>query len=172
VTSDSVMLKEIPGHSKDYVAGDDGHIYSLKSGKPVRLKGNPDGSGSYLGVWAYPNDQKRVTRSVHTLVLLAFHGPRPSEHHTASHINGNGHDNRPTNLRWEEHKDNLYRKNDHGTHDRGLNNSRACLNPETLYRIRELLCQGVLTQQEIADQVGISRTMVSRIKTGKKYADF
>ena len=165
-------LRPIPGHSKNYVAGDDGFIYSLKSGEPRRLKGSSDGSGNYLVVWAYPDDRPSVTRSVHTLILLAFHGPRPTETSTASHLNGDSHDNRPENLIWEEHAENLLRKNDHGTHDRGLNNSRSCLTPETLQRVRDLLNEGNLIQREIAKEVGISRTMVSRIKNGKKYADF
>lgn len=165
-------LRNIPGHSPDYLAGDDGNIYSLKSGSPVKLKGGFDGSGNYLKVWAYPDDRKRVSRSVHTLVLLAFHGPKPSKKSTASHLNGDGTDNRPSNLKWEDHSANLARKNDHGTHDRGLNNSRACVSEEMLAEIRTMLSEGEMTQQQIANRVGISRTMISRIKSGKKYKDF
>lgn len=165
-------LRPIPGHNSDYLAGDDGNIYSLKSGSPVKLKSSFDGSGKYLKVWAYPDNRLRVSRSVHTLILLAFHGQKPDPKATASHLNGDGADNRPSNLTWEDHADNLARKNDHGTHDRGFNNTRSCITPDLLSEIRSLLDKGEMTQQQIADRVGISRTMVSRIKTGKKYKDF
>lgn len=167
-----VELRKIPGYDSAYLAGSDGFIYSTKRGNPVALKGRLTSGGNYFAVWAYPVGASRVTRSVHTLILEAYHGPKPGDDYSASHKNGNSYDNRPDNLIWEKHAENLSRKFGHGTHDRGLNNSRACITIEQLSVIRTLLEDATLTQAQIADQFGISRTMVTRIKNGKKYADF
>lgn len=51
---------------------------------------------------------------VHKLVLEAFVGPRP-EGKEACHDNGNGMDNRLTNLRWDTHKANMADQFRHGT---------------------------------------------------------
>ncbi len=46
-------------------------------------------------------------REVHTLVAAAFHGPCPDGCEVL-HINGNLHDNRPENLRYGTHAENMY----------------------------------------------------------------
>lgn len=51
---------------------------------------------------------------VHKLVLEAFVGPRPAGLE-ACHNNGDGTDNRLTNLRWDTHKANMADQFEHGT---------------------------------------------------------
>lgn len=164
--------RSIPDSRPDYLAGSDGYIYRQKNGNMIKLVGAFDGQKMYLHVWFYPEDpsKPRVSRNVHNLVCLAFHGPKPGDNYTVSHENGDRLDNRAENLCWETQGDNLHRKIIHGTHDRGTNNSRACLTEENVQNIRTLLAQGH-THQSIADTFGVSRTTVSRIKNNSRYSD-
>lgn len=168
-TSDTVELREIPGYRAKYnMAGSDGYVYSMVSGAPIKLAGAFDGKKRYLHVWGYPIDGNRKTINVHVLVCSAFHGDRPSPQHTVSHLNGNRLDNRAENLDWELHVDNIGRKFDHGTDDRGHKNSRSCVTPEQVREIRTLLSSKE-KQQTIADKFGVSRTTISRIANGHRF---
>ena len=51
-------------------------------------------------------NRKTLCRSVHSLVLAAFSGPRP-QGLVANHINGNKLDNRPCNLEWVTPSENI-----------------------------------------------------------------
>lgn len=44
---------------------------------------------------------------VHRLILEAFAGPAPLGHNDAMHVNGNPCDNRPANLEWGSHAQNM-----------------------------------------------------------------
>lgn len=55
------------------------------------------------------------TRMVHTLVLEAFVGPRPSPKHDARHLDGNPKDNRLSNLSWGTRSENIRDAVRHGT---------------------------------------------------------
>lgn len=46
---------------------------------------------------------------VHRLVCAAFHGAPPTSNHEPDHINGDRSDNRPSNLEWVTHKENIRR---------------------------------------------------------------
>jgi len=105
---------------------------------------------------------------VHRLVLLAFKGI-PKEGYTASHINGDRKDNRLENLKWESQNDNLKRKIQHGTHDRGSNNSRALLSRKQIEKIRLLLSEGKHTHDKIGKMFGVSRAFISKVKGGYRY---
>lgn len=162
-----VELRVIPGW-EDYRAGNDGVIYSLRRRKRMRpLKPSPGGSGYLQVVLCRDGEQK--TQRVHVLVTEAFHGPRP-EGLEASHQNGDHLDNRPENLRWETRSENLGRREQHGTHDKGLANSRASMTPELLARVQELLAANQ-TNAAIALQVGVSKTTISRIRSGRRYVN-
>jgi len=57
--------------------------------------------GGYLRVGITSDEGKRRFVFVHRLVLLAFHGPPPTEEHQASHgPDPDRENNRPENLRW------------------------------------------------------------------------
>lgn len=59
--------------------------------------------------------RKSVTKSVHQLVCLAFHGEKPDWAECVAHNNGNRDDNTPDNLRWATNKQNAEDRIAHGT---------------------------------------------------------
>lgn len=102
-----MIWKIIPGFTK-YAVSEFGEIKRLASpyrnrGKrllPERLlKLSP--SGPYLAVKVLRDvDEKFVTKRVHVLVALAFHGKHPKNKPWALHSNDKKHDNRPQNVYW------------------------------------------------------------------------
>ncbi len=53
--------------------------------------------------------------TVHTLVLMAFAGPRPADGMVTRHLNGDKLDNRAANLAWGTVQENIHDKFAHGT---------------------------------------------------------
>jgi hypothetical protein len=64
-------------------------------------------------------DGQTTTRTVHTVVLNTFVGPRPAGH-VACHNDGDPSNNRLANLRWDTQSNNLLDAIRHGTHSRFL----------------------------------------------------
>jgi hypothetical protein len=97
----------------DYQASSLGRIRSHRR-KNVRLmSASPCSDYGYLAVCLRadtPRGKKTVT--VHSLVAEAFHGLRP-DGLEVRHLNG--HDNRPENLEYGTHSENLRDKARHGT---------------------------------------------------------
>jgi hypothetical protein len=94
----NVEMRPIPGFP-GYQVTSDGRVWSDVSGK--FLKTSPDARG-YFQVNLYR--EKRPTHIlVHTLVLIAFVGPRPSGME-CRHLNDNPQDNGLDNLRWGTRK--------------------------------------------------------------------
>ena len=98
---------------------------------------------------------------MHQLVMLAFHGPPPPGLETM-HLNGIPTDNRPENLKYGTHSENvtdMYRK--------GKGNMK--LTPEEVRQIRFGLSCG-WSLQELAKAYGVSDTCIRRIWKGRRYA--
>ena len=90
-----------------YRAGSDGHIYCrtkyLGFGRKAvvawyRLDGHVTAKG-YINI-SMSHDGMKVTRAVHRLVCLAFHGSPPSGKTVVRHLDGDLTNNVPTNLAW------------------------------------------------------------------------
>ena len=108
-----------------------------------------------------------VHRSVHTLVLEAFVGPRP-RNMGCRHLDGNRLNPRLDNLRWGTQTENEKDKVLHGTTTRGAHNGQARLSEEDVRQIQVMLKQGKV-QQRIADHFGVGRGCVSKISTGRRW---
>lgn len=105
------------------------------------------------------------TQNVHTLVLLAFVGPRPTPQHQARHINGDEKDNRVENLEWATRSvntlDRKWHKGPDGT--RKLTGAQAA-------EAKRLINSGSKVS-DVAKIVGISYQTAWRIKQGVTHAD-
>jgi hypothetical protein len=77
----------------------------------------------------------RSKRTVHSLVLEAFIGPRPGGMQSR-HLNGNKADNRPENLTWGTAKQNIADKRAHGTQPLGSECVSAKLDERDVIEIR------------------------------------
>jgi len=80
---------------ENYEVSDLGNIYSIKSGKLLKLLLNP---GGYLIVTLCAED-KRISKTVHRLVAQTF-VPNPKNLPIIDHINKNKKNNKVSNLRW------------------------------------------------------------------------
>lgn len=100
-------------------------------------------------------------RTVHSLVLEAFVGPRPAGYE-GSHLDGNPAHNYVTNLKWETPSENCMRKEEHGTLLRGRDN-RGCakLTEEQVLEIRRL--DGTMPRTHIAKRFKIDPSNVKKI---------
>ncbi len=97
---------------------------------------------------------------VHQLVMLAFHG-RPPAGMEAMHLNGNPRDNRPENLRYGTHSENMtdmYRSG----------KGHMKLTPEEVRQIRFGLWCG-WTPRELATAYNVSDISIRRIQKGRRY---
>jgi len=65
-------------------------------------KSNKEASHTYMGT-----TYRKKNYKIHTLVCEAFHGPAPSDKSVVLHLNEDGTDNKPENLRWGTQKENL-----------------------------------------------------------------
>ena len=98
---------------------------------------------------------------VHQLVMLAFCGyPPPGLE--AMHIHGDPKDNRPENLKYGTHSENMV-----DMYRAGKGNIR--LTPEDIRQIRFALYCG-WSVQELAGYYGVSESCIWRIRRGRRYA--
>ncbi len=98
---------------------------------------------------------------VHQLVMLAFHGfPPPGLE--AMHINGNPKDNRPENLKYGTHSENMIDMYRNGK-------GNISLTPEDIRQIRFGFACGY-SPQELAGMYGVSESVIRRIRRGRRYA--
>lgn len=168
-----MILKPIEG-TDFYFAGDDGYIYSIVAPGPNNKLKNPERlscsrqSNYPYKIVSIKINGKRITKRVHRLICIAFHGNPPDINSVASHIDGNCDNNKPDNLCWETQKINLSRKKNHGTDDLGIKNSRAKINLDELKKIRKLLSEG-LTHAKIGKILNVSRTFITKISNGYRY---
>lgn len=90
----------VPGISSDkLLVSSQGWVRNLSSGGKVRKLGAPkQGQLTQDGKYRIRSEGKSYL--VHVLVALAFHGPKPSLHHTVDHIDRNSKNNAASNLRW------------------------------------------------------------------------
>jgi len=110
---------------------------------------------------------KTQTHVVHRLMLFAFVGPPPHPTFQAMHLDGNGRNNKLSNLRWGSPKENRSHQELHGTSTKGSRNGRATITEAQAKVIKAAIRGGGLTHREIADGVGVSFAVVRLMVQGR-----
>jgi len=131
------------------------------------LKVNDNGHG-YKNVMLCVN-YKTKRKYVHRMVLEAFVGECP-EGMEARHLNGKRDDNRIENLEWSTHSDNMWDREKHGTLRHGRLSNLSKLSDHDVFEMRERYATRMYTQQEIAEDYGITQTAVGLIVRGDAWS--
>ena len=116
--------KAIPCFSK-YEASDLGRVRSVRTGNVLATRVSNSG---YLLVKLYDDDARQQTRTVHSLVLLTFAGPRPDGMETLHGLGGPLDNRWPENLRYGTKKENAADQAAAGTARRPA--THPCVNHE------------------------------------------
>lgn len=119
-----VKYRKIPGYVGAY-AGENGKIILIRSDGLVKIPTEFEWKttkGTYKYVKAVSDDFVQVTKAVHQLVCLAFHGNPPEDGriYEPNHKNGNKHDNRADNLEWSNRSSNIQHAYDNGLCQQGI----------------------------------------------------
>lgn len=110
---------------------------------------------------------KKKFRTVHTLVLEAFSGPRPAGL-VSRHIDGNAFNNASSNLTWGTQRQNVHDKKLHGTQTCGSRHGTSKVSESDVIIIRKLRTKG-LTLRSISDKFPISCDAVHNIVRRKTW---
>jgi hypothetical protein len=160
-------VKSIPG-IEGYEADEDGSIWSIGTnwrgyGRRI-LAQYPDKSG-YLRVRLVFNG-RREQKFVHFLVCTAYHGLKPTGLETR-HIDGNKLNNKPDNLSWGTHKENVEDRVRHGVAGRGERNG-VHTHPEKVSR-GESSVMAKLTESQVVEIRRLYRFNEKIAKIAKKF---
>lgn len=150
----------------DYLVGDDGSVWSCKSGKWKRRALDHDHRG-YPTVKLAKNG-KTTSFRLHSVVLRAFVGDRP-EGMEGCHNNGSVTDCRLINLRWDTKQGNCNDTVRHGRSTRGEKHAHAKITESIVLAIRRRHACESITQTALAREYGLSITHVCAIIHGKRW---
>jgi hypothetical protein len=161
-----VELKPIPvSPNQDYLAGSDGQIYSRTKYKGFGrkeyvdwypLKGHRQKGKGYM-IISLCHDSKRVTRSIHRLVCMAFHGMPEKKSTQVRHLDGNPSNNKPENLKWGTQIENWQDRKAHGRGCEGEKHPMAKLTDEECQHLRWAIKSGLCSQRQAARALQMSQ---------------
>jgi hypothetical protein len=164
-------LRPIPvSPNEDYMAGEDGRIYSRTRyagfGRKelvdwYALQGSTNSKG-YLTV-SMCHKNIRVTKSVHSLICLAFHGEPPKPRMQVRHLDGTRDNNIPSNLKWGTQYENWEDRKAHGRGCEGEKHPAAKFSNEERAHLRWAVTAGLCSQNQAARVLGVSPSAVSAI---------
>lgn len=165
MTTSVEVWKPVVGYEGLYEVSDKGRVKSIPtSRKRGCIRKTPCTAQGYPAVDLRHNG-KRKTCTVHMLVLTAFVGERPPGYE-CRHLNGNRSDSRLENLAWGTPAENDEDRRRHGTFVQGEKHGSAKLNNDLILQIR----QATGTQASIAKHFGVSQSLISMIKSGKRWS--
>ncbi|MFH1482486.1 MAG: NUMOD4 domain-containing protein [Patescibacteria group bacterium] len=151
-------LKEFPG----YQINNFGIIKSNKYHKQMIIKLDKNNKGYYRV--RLSNNGKVIKRYIHILVYETFYDDKTKKNECVHHKDENKENNYYKNL---EKMTKYKHKSLHGKTQIGIKNPHHKLVDQDVIQIKLLLNKGILTQQKIANMFGVTRQLISKIKTGK-----
>ncbi len=169
-----VILKAIPvSPNDDYMAGSDGQIYSRTKyagfGKKVLVDWYPlvghKTTKGYRSISMCHNNTK-VTKNVHRLICMAFHGIPEKESMQVRHLDGNPKNNAPENLRWGTQQENWQDRELHGRGIKGEKHHASKLTDEERKHLRWAVKAKLCSRRHAARMLGMSQSSISEICRG------
>lgn len=143
-------IPDFPG----YLVDEDGMIWRVR-GSSIKLCSQTLGSDGYMRVYLLNSDGVGGSRRVNVVVCSAFHGRRPSDKHQALHNDNNRLNNRPSNLRWGTHQDNMK--------DYAKSESGKILSNEEVIELRRLASLGLFSYSDLAKRFACSSEYARQI---------
>ena len=170
-----VILMAIPvSPNDDYMAGSDGQVYSRTKyagfGRKDRvdwypLAGHRTKKG-YRSISLCHNSIK-ITKNVHRLICMAFHGLPQSPSMQVRHLDGNPENNCPKNLAWGTQEENWMDRESHGRGMKGEKHHQAKLTNVEREHIRWAVLKGLCSQSRAARVLGMSQPAISSVCRGE-----
>jgi len=143
-----------------------GQIRNKTNGK---IKSQYPSNGGYYFVTLHKENKGGKPRRVHRLLAQAFID-NPENKPCINHIDGCKGNYEMSNLEWCTTAENAKHAKETGlTNNTGTRNGMSKINERTARLIKSKLASG-LTQQKIADNMGISRSLVSAINIGRLWS--
>lgn len=175
ISEQAEVWADVPGYEGYYQVSDQGRVRSLSRWVPCRryrkgrvvpgqLRGSYADREGYLRLLLYKNDRGK-NWFVHTLVLMAFVGPRPKDMEACHFPDADPANNRLGNLRWGTRTENIQDAVIHGSYAR--NPPRAKLTRETAYFIRQLWGEGGISAAALACRFNVHCSQIYRIVRGE-----
>lgn len=166
------IWKSIPGYEGKYQVSNEGGIRNVKVSPPRPLKPfdrrkyDTIGRGYMTVHLVNMTDSKYKNLMVHSLVMLAFIGPRPKDA-VINHINGNPSDNRLSNLEYCTQSHNIledFRNNRRSLV--GERNTQAKLTEKQVLKIIKMYKTGKYTYRSLGEKFGVHFCGISNIFNG------
>jgi predicted XRE-type DNA-binding protein len=148
-----------------YKFGSDGSVWTVR--RNLRMKTRLFRGAPTLSLYA---NGKHQTHFVSRLIAEAFHGPCPQGLEVRHFPDRDQTNNRPENLVYGTHKQNIADQVYHGTRLRGERAPTAKLNDKQVIRIKRLYASRKRTQVQLAAMLSVSQSLISAIVTGVRWA--
>lgn len=159
------VWKSIPGFAR-FSVSDQGRVR-----RDVTVYRHPPGacavtvsSTGYPKVALTADDGSYHTKNIHSLVMLAFVGPRPKGMHVC-HADGDRLNAKLTNLRYDSPRANVHDAIRHGTQVKGEKVTQHILKAQQVKAIIGALDAGS-TYNALADTYGVTKHCIYRIAAG------
>lgn len=145
--------RDVLGYAGIYWVSNLGRVRSMYRAK--LLSGRVHNFG-YRMVWLC-KDGERESKTIHSLVAVAFIGPRP-EGCDVHHINGDPSDNRASNLEYVTRKQHYEIDGRQGSH-----HGSAKLDENKAREIRQLYATGNYTYEQLAKVFGVYFSVIAKV---------